>query len=317
MLYEKLYEKLFRLKLYRKAYRNWLSVLMRVKLGNGKVFAVLKDGTEMVLDKYVAMAIPNYLYYGRRDGVPKNVESITATNWAQALLKLYGWTFDGDILYKDVNGIRVTFLAYYKGQPVYLSSIAEVFDTGIYEVDVDNKDVVDIGSGIGDSVVYFSLKNAKRVVGLEPLPNVYEVAKINLSLNKDITDRAHLVNGAIAYGVKEIKVQPVPVFGSLGFSVRAGEGESGVPVKAYTLKEIAEKVDRDVLKMDCEGCEWEVLRQEADLVGEFDVVMAEFHGKSTRAVRKTLEGFLSKYKFEIVRTIEGPGTASLTLQKRG
>ena len=312
-----LYTKLFRLKLYRKAYRNWISVLIRVKLGDRKVSVVLKDGTKLVLDKYVAMAIPNYLYYGRRNTVPKNVENITATNWAQALLKLYGWTFDRDVLYKDIGGTRVTFLAYHNGQPVYSSTIAEVFETGIYDADVGNKDVLDIGSGIGDSVVYFSLKNAKRVVGLEPLPNVYEVAKINLSLNKDVTGRAHLVNGAIAYGVKEVKVPPVPVFNSTGFSVRAGEGESGVPVKAYTLKEIAEKADRDVLKMDCEGCEWEVLRQEADLVGEFDVVMAEFHGKSVRGVKKALEGFLSKYKFEIVKTVDSPDTASLILQKRG
>lgn len=111
-------------------------------------------------------------------------------------------------------------LAQYGGEPAYVISIVEVFDIGIYDVDVSGKDVVDIGTGISDSTIYFSLKGANRVVGVEPLPKVYNVARINISLNADYVHNISIINGAIAHNVKDVAVPDVPILNSSGVMVK-------------------------------------------------------------------------------------------------
>lgn len=306
-------ETLYRAWLYKKTYRNWASVIKQVKSGKEKVFTILNDGTVMVLGRYVAMALPNYYVFS---GVPSNAEDITASNWAEALLKLYGWTFEGDVLYKDFGGRRVTFQAYYRGEPAYEATIAEVFGVGIYDVDVSGKDVVDIGVGIGDSAIYFFMKGARSVVGVEPLPNVHDVSMVNLVNNIDIVGKVGIVNGAVAYGVKEVGVPEVPVLGSAGVRVGKKVKKAVKRVHAYTVKELAEGVNRDVIKIDCEGCEWDIFRHESDVVGEFDVVMVEFHGKGRKEIAKFLSQFREKYKYETVRQVEKMDTVVVMRKKR-
>ena len=287
--------------IFKKTYRNWASVIKQIWSGKGKVFVVLKNGHAMVLNRFVALALPAYYAY---KGVPEHAEEIVASNDVEALLKLYGWNFDGDILYKDFDGRRVKFLAQYEGEPAYQISITEVFDMGIYDVDVSGKDVVDIGTGIGDSTIYFSLKGANRVVGVEPLPKVYSVARINISLNADYVHNVSVVNGAIAYNVKDVDVPDVPILAS--GSVRVKEkATKGVKVPAYTVKHLTEMVNRDVIKIDCEGCEREIFKHEQDIIGEFDVIIMELHGRWKWIFPKLLSSFREKYKYDATTVVKG------------
>lgn len=49
--------------------------------------------------------------------------------------------------------------------------ILGTFDLNVYgAIDVKDKIIVDLGSFIGDTPIYFALKGAKSVIALEPHP---------------------------------------------------------------------------------------------------------------------------------------------------
>jgi hypothetical protein len=58
--------------------------------------------------------------------------------------------------------------------------IQETFSSGVYDIDVVGRDVVDIGSNIGDTAIYFALKGAKRVIALEPYPSAYQIGRAHV-----------------------------------------------------------------------------------------------------------------------------------------
>jgi len=56
---------------------------------------------------------------------------------------------------------------------------------------VEGADVVDIGAAVGDTAVIFSLRGAKKIIGYELNKRFFEIAKINIALNK-IEDKVNL-----------------------------------------------------------------------------------------------------------------------------
>ena len=49
---------------------------------------------------------------------------------------------------------------------------------------VKDRVVVDIGANIGDSSIYLALRGAKKVIGLEPFPKNFQIAKQNIATNR-------------------------------------------------------------------------------------------------------------------------------------
>jgi predicted RNA methylase len=69
----------------------------------------------------------------------------------------------------------------------------EVFIKGDYEVPevlsgLRDRDVIDVGASVGDTALYFVLNGARKVIALEPLPNVAKCAEENVRLN-DTADK--------------------------------------------------------------------------------------------------------------------------------
>ena len=63
--------------------------------------------------------------------------------------------------------------------------IATVFFNEEYKfMNVKDRIVIDIGANIGDSAIYFALKDAKEIIALEPFTNNFESAKRNIVENK-------------------------------------------------------------------------------------------------------------------------------------
>jgi len=58
------------------------------------------------------------------------------------------------------------------------------------------KDVIDVGASIGDSALYVILRGARKVIAVEPLPNVAKCAEENLRLN-NVADKVKIVNAAL------------------------------------------------------------------------------------------------------------------------
>jgi FkbM family methyltransferase len=124
------------------------------------------------------------------------------------------------------------------------------------------------------------LKGARRVVGVEPLPNVYARAIENVKLNH-LEGKVFLINAALGSKSGKIKVPcNMSVYDSVGFSTLRTNGKCEVPI--LTLSEVMKQIDEPyLLKMDCEGCEFDVILNDYEHVKKFEKLIIEHHAKST------------------------------------
>lgn len=122
-----------------------------------------------------------------------------------------------------------------------------------YQVDVNGKVVLDIGAYIGDSALYFLSKGAIKVVAVEPVPEHFEILKLNaegrpiIAINAAVGCRIPYLPemvGSPSYGVKEMKNNKNVVW-------------LGVPV--LRLTELVRMYNPEVVKIDCEGCEYFII----------------------------------------------------------
>jgi len=87
---------------------------------------------------------------------------------------------------------------------VNIGTILKVFAGGEYEIPealsgLKGRDVIDVGASVGDTALYFVLKGARKVIALEPLPNVAKCAEEHLKLN-GVTDEVKVINAALGSG---------------------------------------------------------------------------------------------------------------------
>jgi FkbM family methyltransferase len=140
-------------------------------------------------------------------------------------------------------------------------AISETFIEGDYEIPevlsgLRGREVVDVGANIGDIALYFVLNGARKMIAVEPLPNVARCAEENLKPN-DVADKVKVINAAL--GGRPVRVPcDYDMHLSNGFSTLSGSGPCEVP--GVTLSDLLKMVeDPYLLKMDCEGCEAEAI----------------------------------------------------------
>jgi FkbM family methyltransferase len=153
------------------------------------------------------------------------------------------------------------------------NNILQIFDYGHWNgLNVEGKVVVDIGAFIGDSSIYFALRSAKRVIAVEPHPEAYKEMVENIRLN-GLEDVIIPINAGLSSRSGVICIKNVDVEGTYGTYHGLSECDTAVP--AITLADIIDKYDvsRDVvLKMDCEGCEYDVILNDYEHVKLFNEI---------------------------------------------
>jgi FkbM family methyltransferase len=180
----------------------------------------------------------------------------------------------------------------------------EVIETWLYDIhflgfDLTDWLIVDIGAYIGDTPLYYAKRGA-LVVAVEPLPSNYEVMLWNLELNSDLKHRVVPVNAAISGrdGFVEFSYS-TPMDGSASIY---GGGRFKVRVRSMRLSTLIREITGmgldlgkfrvRVLKMDCKGCEYDVIN-EVDVMRLFDIVKIEYsgylRGKTYHELKSTLE----------------------------
>jgi FkbM family methyltransferase len=155
-------------------------------------------------------------------------------------------------------------------------TIHQVFDCGEYEPsNVKDRVVVDIGAYVGDSAIYFALKGARRVVAVEPHPDAFAEMLENIKLN-NLEGVIIPVNAGLASKPGKIYIENVDA------------------VTAVTLSELISRFGVDpndaVIKMDCEGCEFDVILNDYEHVRLFRELVFEYH---PRFVNKSLDDLLN------------------------
>jgi SAM-dependent methyltransferase len=125
---------------------------------------------------------------------------------------------------------------------LFLFWIDEAYMMHIYgNQDLTGRIVIDAGASVGDTAIYFLTRGAQHVYGFEIDPKHYAMAQSNIKRN-NLQDKITIFNeGASAQHINELIRGQTNVF----------------------------------VKLDCEGCEYEVLPK-LDLENVTDVVM-EYH----------------------------------------
>jgi FkbM family methyltransferase len=154
----------------------------------------------------------------------------------------------------------------------------ELFVEGIYPVGVrPGMVVIDIGAHIGGFTVWAARKGA-RVLAFEPFPANYGRLERNLQRNR----LAEVEPSPVAVtGRRERREMFVPrERGHSGrYSLHPGRGADTFPVDCRSLGEILDEhriESVDVLKLDCQGSEYEILYGAgADVLARVDVIAVE------------------------------------------
>lgn len=209
------------------------------------------------------------------------------------------WKKDGDFFRYFPFGWLKDNIAHigYKGRRMrmfygeFTPLVTALFSTDEYKwLDVKGRDVLDIGAGMGDTAVYFSIRGAKNVYGYEINDRYYGYALKNLELNK-------IKNAQIEYcGVSDKKVKSDDQI--LGICVPKEDRENIGGANFKTLKEIIKEknITNGVLKIDVDGFEYNIFKAvDSEDLRHFDQIMMEYHYGTQELVDKLTEaGFKVK-----------------------
>jgi FkbM family methyltransferase len=182
-----------------------------------------------------------------------------------------------NVMTLSVKEKRLKF--YYKNKMQLSNAFSILYEIFVKEqygqLDVKNKQVVDIGASLGDAAMYFSIKGARHVYSFELYPSLYDFGIKNVKANnlRNIT----LLNegcGAKESTIEIDKKQESTIFGSVR------KTHYGKKVKITTLRDIVNKykIEDAALKIDCEGCEYGIiLESKIETLRKFDNMIIEYH----------------------------------------
>lgn len=189
----------------------------------------------------------------------KYIEKIDANNEIVSI---------GDINY--INIYNTDFKN--KNKIEYNICIEEYFSGDSWDMlDLNNRDIIDIGANIADTALYFA-KNGANVIAFEPVKHLYELGLENIYLNSNLKDKIQFINKAV--GAKR------GILSIANPSTKSYINENDTyKTEVITISDVLNDYNfpADILKMDCEGCEFEIILNE-DLTMFKDIVF-EHHSK--------------------------------------
>ena len=144
------------------------------------------------------------------------------------------------------------------------------------DICVKDKTVIDIGASVGDSALYFYIKGAKKIYCYEPTKPAFDFGMDNIVSN-NLEESIELMNAGISNYTSSILVESS---GQLTGGLQLKESTHGREVELYSFDTIVEQVVGEdlVLKMDCEGCEYDIFASlTLKVLRRFEQIALEYH----------------------------------------
>lgn len=209
-------------------------------------------------------------------------------------------------------------LACFNGLKIYVESSEEFFILREVFVEKDynllsneNFVVFDIGMNIGISSLFFALnQKVTQIYSFEPVVTTYNQAVYNLELNQAYFSKIE----AFPFGLGGSSRVEQVLYNSQAKGNCGIRLESSLVIDKKDAKEIEiiikdiseilpglmakHSVQKVVLKIDCEGAEYEIIQKlnDANLLKDIDVLLIEWHDKGS----KILEDLLTANDFRVV-----------------
>ena len=159
-------------------------------------------------------------------------------------------------------------------------------------INFQNRFVIDIGANVADTTLYFA-KNGANVIGFEPVKHLYDLGIKNISINPKLKKSITLINKAV--GGKKGKISIENNNSTKGYVNQSDSYD----IEVITLTDVLNDYNftPDVLKMDCEGCEFEIILNEN--LTMFNDIIFEYHSFITGKDYALLIEKLKKENFKI------------------
>ncbi len=201
-------------------------------------------------------------------------------NW-QVIIFVYFGIYNKEFYILNLkNGLKIKL----RTNSTDMQTFANVWILKEYEVDdfiiSDSDVIIDIGGHIGLFALFASskLKNGK-IISIEPYPKNFNLLDENMKNNN--FQNSILINKAISNTDRNLEL----FVNSLDDSAHSihGSGEKGIQIKGITLNQIIQEYEItkcDMLKMDCEGSEFEIIASLSDdELLKMDKICLEYHLK--------------------------------------
>jgi len=231
-------------------------------------------------------------------------------NWPIFILDCFKLTKPGSIIYYARNGMKykvrartidVGVLYEVLVSKCYLKSFSPIHKGDI---------VIDIGAHIGSfSLFISSFSKDIQIYAIEPQKDNFQLLCDNIDLNKSTNITP--LNTAILSTSKAVTFyENKDNLGGHTFFPHHKEGFAKVELKITTLKNIFNKYKINkvrLLKMDCEGSEYDILLNCPDYMLEhIKEIVLEYHYLNNKKNKKTLLTFLKSKGFAKISTSEFP-----------
>jgi FkbM family methyltransferase len=168
---------------------------------------------------------------------------------------------------------------------------------------------VDVGANIGCFSVWLAQqRNAVFSYCFEPEPDSFRLLRFNLSLNRcEGVAPIHAAAGGtereISIRLKSSSPGGTSIYGDSSIDSGRHTDRTRIKVVPFSrwLNEVASPFD--LLKLDCEGAEWEIVRECGHIIGErFNVVVAEVHDDPDKgSVVDAFPKLMEKHGFSTLR----------------
>jgi len=251
---------------YRKTFKNYIEVIRKFRANESEINCVLKNGDTKTLSRF---------------------EIIMHTRNTEKFCKI-----TDDILSIKIRDLEEILMTDWQENGDFFSTV--LYDDEYELIDIAEKDVIDVGANNGDTSIYFARRGAKNVIALEPLPSNFESVKKNIELN-NLTTIINPIMAGLGGEHDQFNISE----NLKGASYSADDSGVGINVPIITLDEILElsKNDQRVLKLDCEGCEYETfLHASKDTLQNFNQILIAYHFGYKNLVKKLGEsGFTVTY----------------------
>ena len=279
---------------FRKAYRNPLSVMWNLYRRKDIIHVVLMDRSQEKLSPGATSGLSILIEKGIiiNKMTLNEFKKLTETEWKDLwhlIANGIEFTKAMDIM-KSIVEIRYNEKIPYKNNVIIMHGLkdnGDLIDVFIWEdysfLNVSGKVVVDLGANIGDSAIYFALNGAKKVIALEPFPYSFNLAVRNVREN-NLEDKIEILNAG--YGRDGYIFVDSDYANGLGTILKISK--KGEKIKIYSLKSLVEKfkLNDAVLKMDCEGCEYNLLNEDNSVIVKFSQIQIEYHNGYKKLIEK-------------------------------
>lgn len=204
-------------------------------------------------------------------------------NWPNFLLHYLGIKKGGSE-YVFRNGIKII-----TEDSVSTATVAVIFVKKDYGSVPENSVVIDIGANIGVYSIFAATSKNTQIFAFEPVQENFNLLKENIKLNF-LENKIHSFNFGIAGKEEKKKLylgeSPFHSFipakdSPFNALYSSGKGQNYSEVNCISLKDVFDKNKIDschILKMDCEGAEYEILYNLPDeYFRKIEKIRMEYH----------------------------------------